>query len=80
MKAYHQLSIKSGNQISDKGQYIMTKLVYVTNNKIEGSRDYRNSKSGNVTSSEQNVLNIRTNASPKLDRTRFPEEYASSVG
>ena len=31
-----------------------------------------------MTSSRKNGLNIRTNASPKWDRTRCPEEYASS--
>ena len=42
--------------------------------KIEVPRDGRNSKSGNTTSSGENGLNIRTNASPNWDRTRCPEK------
>ena len=42
--------------------------------KIEVPRDVRNSKSGNMTSSVENGLNIRANASPKVERTRCPEE------
>ena len=41
--------------------------------KIEVPRDGRNSKSENMTSG-QNGINIRTNASPKWDRTRYPEK------
>ena len=37
-------------------------------------------KSVDMTSSEKNGLNIRTNASPKRNRSRCPEEKASSVG
>ena len=37
-------------------------------------------RSVDIASSGKNGLNIRTNASPKWDRTRCPEEYASSVG
>ena len=48
--------------------------------KTEVPRDVLNSNSGNMTSSGENDLNIRTNASPKWDRTRCPEELASSVG
>ena len=33
-----------------------------------------------MTSSGKNGLNIRTNTSPKWDRTRCPKEKASSVG
>ena len=44
--------------------------------KIEVPRDVRNSKlrSVDITSSGENDLNIRTNASPKWDRIRCPEE------
>ena len=43
--------------------------------KKEVPRDVRNSKrSVDMTSSGKNGLNIRTNASPKWDRTRCPEE------
>ena len=42
--------------------------------KIEVPMDVRNSKSENMTSSGENGLNIRTNASPKWDRTRCQEE------
>ena len=43
--------------------------------KIEVPRDVRNSKkSVDMTISGKNGLNIRTNASPKWDRTRCPEE------
>ena len=51
--------------------------------KIEVPRDIRNSKSGNMISSRENSLNVRskiakvprgTNARPKWDRTRCPEE------
>ena len=37
-------------------------------------------KSVDMTSSGMNGLNMRTNASPIWDRTRCPEELASSVG
>ena len=37
-------------------------------------------RSVDMTSSGKNGLNIRTNASPKWDRTRCPEELASFVG
>ena len=37
-------------------------------------------RSVDMTSSGKNGLNIRTNASPKWDRARCPEEQASSVG
>ena len=37
-------------------------------------------RSGDKTSSVINGINIRTNASPKWDRIRCPEEKASSVG
>ena len=37
-------------------------------------------KSVDMTSSGKNGLNIRTNASPNWDRTRYPEESVSSVG
>ena len=37
-------------------------------------------RSIDITSSGMNGLNIRINASPKWDRTRCPEEWASSVG
>ena len=37
-------------------------------------------RSVDMTSSGKNGLNIRTNASPKWDRTRCPEELPSSVG
>ena len=37
-------------------------------------------RSVDLTSSGKNGLNIRTNASPKWDRTRCPEELVSSVG
>ena len=43
-------------------------------NIIEVPKDVRNSKSAKMTSSWENGLNIRTNASPKWDRTRCPEE------
>ena len=42
--------------------------------KIEVPRDVRNVKSENMTSSGEIGLNIVTNTSPKLDRTRCPEE------
>ena len=42
--------------------------------KIEVPRRVRNSESENMTSSGENGLNIRTNASPKWDSTRRPEE------
>ena len=43
--------------------------------KIEVPRDVRNSKrSVDMASSGKNDLNIRTNASPKWDRNRCPEE------
>ena len=42
--------------------------------KIEVPRDVRNSKSENMTSSGKNGINVRTNANPKWDRTRYPEE------
>ena len=41
-------------------------------NKIEVPRDARNSKSGNITSSGENGLNIRTHSIPKWDRTGVP--------
>ena len=44
--------------------------------KIEVQRDVRISNFRNMTSSEENDFNIRTNASPKLDSTRCPEELA----
>ena len=37
-------------------------------------------RSADITSSGMNCLNIRTNASLTWDRTRCPEEWASSVG
>ena len=37
-------------------------------------------RSADITSSGKNGLNIRTNASPKWDRTRRPEEQAPPVG
>ena len=42
--------------------------------KIEVLRVVRNLKFGNMTSSGENDLNIRTHASFKWDRTRCPEE------
>ena len=56
------------------------RLEWRQKGKIEVPRDVRNSKSGNMTSSEENGLNIRTNASPKWEKTRCPIEYASSFG
>ena len=52
----------------------MNKDLHVENethfkSKIEVQRHVRNSKSENMTSSGENGLNIRTNASPKWDRT-----------
>ena len=41
---------------------------------MEVPRDVRNLKSENMTSSVENGLNFRTNASPKWDRTMCPEE------
>ena len=49
-------------------------LLLTVTRKIEVPKDDRNSKSGNMTSLGENGLNIRTNASPKWDRTRCPEE------
>ena len=42
--------------------------------------DIRYSKSGNMTRSGKNGLNIRTNRSPIWDRTRCPEEQVFSIG
>ena len=47
--------------------------------KIEVSRDVRNSKSGNTTSSGDIGSNCRTNASPKWDRTSFMLDMATAV-
>ena len=41
---------------------------------------FKTQKSGNNTSSGEIGLNIRTPEVPKWDRTRCPEELASSVG
>ena len=46
----------------------------------EVRRDVPNSKSRNMISSREIGLNIRTNASPKWDRSRCPEKQAPSVG
>ena len=46
--------------------------------KLEVPRNVRNSKSGNIISSGENSLNIRTNASPKLDRTRSKRPLLAS--
>ena len=48
--------------------------------KLEIPNDVWNFKFGNMTSARENYINIGTNASPKWDKTRCPEEKASSVG
>ena len=55
-------------------QYTRNAQTDILFSKIEVPRDERNSKSENMTCSGENNLNIRTNASPKWDRTRCPEE------
>ena len=52
----------------------------IVRSKIEVQLDVQYSKSRDMTSSGENGPNIRTNASSKRDRTRCPEEQASSVG
>ena len=56
--------------------YYNTNILYVhiLLSKIEVPGDVRNVKSENMTSSGKISLNIRTNASPKWDRTMCPEE------
>ena len=56
--------------------YLLTTtwMIYNYCSKIEVPRDVRNSKSENKTSSGENGLNIRANASLKGDRTKFSEE------
>ena len=46
---------------------------------IEVLRYVRNLKSGKLTISGENSLDIRTNVSPKLDRTRCSVELAFSI-
>ena len=46
--------------------------VQIFKSKIE--RGVRNAMSENMTSPEEDGLNIRTNASPKWERARYPEE------
>ena len=55
--------------------YILVMLqAEIRSSKAKKKSDVRNAKSGNITSSGENRRNIRTNASPKLERTRCPEE------
>ena len=50
----------------------ISQIIYIT----KQNRGVRNSKSGEMTSSDED----ETHVSPKLDRDRFPQGYASSVG
>ena len=54
--------------------------VISVQSKIEVPRFVRNWYGIQNINSEIKGLKIRTNASPKWDRTRCPEEYTSSVG
>ena len=54
------------------GNNVKVKMPGVSN--IEKSRDIRNPKSGDMSSSGEIGLNNRTNARPKWNRTRCPEE------
>ena len=59
----------------------VAQLVFSVTSKMEVLRDVRKSTSGNITSSGDNGLNIRTNTSPIWDSTRYPKELAfSAVG
>ena len=69
--------ILSGTDASIK-RIVIWSLKTKQNRNTEGCS--RLKRSVDMTSSGKNGLNIRTNASPKWDRTRCPEEYASSVG
>ena len=74
-------------QVSNDAQAISHHLsrlnVELANLRLKGKtevpRDVRNLKSENMTSPGEKSLNIRTNASPKWDRTRCKEELAYSV-
>ena len=50
------------------------KVNRVMQSKLETQWDVRNSNSGNMSSSGENGLNVRTNASSKLDRINCLEE------
>ena len=63
---------------------IITKSAHIFHDKVEMQINYEQNgstegcsklkRSVDMTSSGKNGLNIRTNASPKWDRTRCPEE------